>query len=111
MGFWEARPELMALYRKRIEQDPESLARLVRRFNRQTVFTLTGPAYARSKGDAGALLQPWYEKKSVNLEHTAALDEHIFHPSLADEVIAGLKELIPFYRYFSALCAEVYREA
>ena len=110
MGFWEARPELMALYRRRIEEEPETLARLVRRFNRQTDFTLAGSDYARPRGQVDPLLTPWYQKKSINLEHTRALDDRIFSPALAGEVIAGLKELIPFYRYFSALCAQLYRE-
>ncbi|MBQ6117546.1 MAG: DUF2461 domain-containing protein [Oscillospiraceae bacterium] len=111
MGFWEAKAELMRHYRRAIETRPEELATLVRRFNRQKTFTLEGPAYARSKGEVDPLLQPWYRMKSINLGHTAPLDEKIFSPSLADEVIAGLKELIPFYRYFAALCAEVYRES
>ena len=110
MGFWEAGTEAMELYRRRIREKPAELAKLVRRFNKQDHFILTGPAYARPKGDVGPLLQPWMQKKSVNLEHTAALDEKIFHPALADEMIAELKELVPFYRYFAALCAEVYRE-
>ena len=110
MGLWEAGTEIMDRYRRNILEKPEELAKLVRRFNRQDRFILTGPAYARSKGDVGPLLQPWMQKKSINLEHTAALDEKIFDPALADEIIAELKELIPFYRYFAALCAEVYRE-
>jgi hypothetical protein len=100
----------MDRYRHGIETHPEKLARLVRKFNRQTTFVLNGPSYARSKGDVGQLLQPWYQMKSVNLEHTVPLDEKIYSPALADEVIAGLKELVPFYRYFADLCAEVYRE-
>ena len=111
MGFWEARAELMSRYRRRIEEKPEELAALVRRFNRQEIFTLEGPTYAKSKGTVDPLLQPWFQMKSVNLGHTAPLDEKIFSPALADEVIAGLKELAPFYRYFAALCAEVYRES
>ena len=57
----------------------------------------------------GPLLQPWYQKKSVNLEHTLPLDETIFSPALAQEIADSLDELIPFYRYFAALCAAVYR--
>ncbi len=110
MGFWAAEKELMDRYRRGIENDPEKLAKLVRKFNRQTVFTLEGESYAKPKGDVGPLLQPWYQMKSVNLEHTVPLDEKIYSPALADEIIAGLKELIPFYRYFADLCARVYRE-
>ena len=109
MGFWAAEKELMDRYRRRILERPEELAALVRRFDRQKTFVLGGQSYAKSKGDVGPLLQPWFQMKSVNLEHTVPLDEKIYSRSLADEIIAGLKELIPFYRYFAALCAEVYR--
>ena len=110
MGFWAAEKELMDRYRQNIAEHPEQLAKLVRRFNRQSVFVLEGESYAKPKGDVGPLLQPWLQMKSINLAHTAQLDEKIYSPALADEVITGLKELLPFYRYFAALCAEVYRE-
>ena len=110
MGFWAAKAELMTHYRRAIETRPEELAALVRSFNRQSVFVLEGESYAKPKGDVGPLLQRWYQMKSINLTHTVPLDEKIYSPALADEVIAGLKELLPFYRYFAALCAEVYRE-
>ena len=109
MGFWAPSTELMEAYRRQIEAQPRKLEQLVRRFNRQDRFVLTGPAYARAKGDVGPLLQPWYQKKSVNLEHTLPLDETIFSPALAREIADSLDELIPFYRYFAALCAAVYR--
>ncbi len=110
MGFWAAERELMDRYRRDIAEHPEKLAALVEKFNRQTTFVLGGPSYAKPKGDVGPLLQPWYQKKSINLEHTTPLDEKIYSPALADEIIAGLKELVPFYRYFAALCAQAYRE-
>ena len=43
MGFWCAAPALMALYRQRIDADPKPLEKLVRRFDRQQTFRLTGP--------------------------------------------------------------------
>ncbi len=110
MGFWEAGSELMGRWRRRIEERPEELASLVRQIDRQGIFTLRGPAYAKPKGDVGPLLQPWYQKKSLHLERCVPLDETIFTPTLADRIIADLKELVPLYRYFAALCAEVYRE-
>lgn len=105
MGFWCAPPALMALYRRRIDSDPHELEQLVRRFNRQDVFTLTGPSYARSKGEVSELLRPWYQKKSLSLQHELPLDEKIYSPDLAREVLTGFVSLIPFYRYFDRLCA------
>ncbi len=38
MGFWAPKAALMEAYRKGIDENPETLAKLVRRFNRQTHF-------------------------------------------------------------------------
>ena len=105
MGFWSPKASLMEAYRKGIDEKPEELARLVRRFNRQEHFVLAGPEYARSRGEVSALLRPWYQKKSVNLQHELPPDERIFSPELARDMIEGFEELMPFYKYFDRLCA------
>ena len=105
MGFWSPKASLMEAYRKGIDEKPEELAKLVRRFNRQTHFVLAGPEYARSKGEVSELLRPWYQKKSVNLQHELPPDERIFSPELARDMIEGFEELMPFYKYFDRLCA------
>lgn len=105
MGFWSPKASLMEAYRKGIDEKPEELARLVRRFNRQEHFVLAGPEYARSRGEVSALLRPWYQKKSVNLQHELPPDERIFSPELAQDMIEGFEELMPFYKYFDRLCA------
>lgn len=105
MGFWAPKASLMESYRKGIDENPEALAKLVRRFNRQTHFVLAGPEYARSRGEVSELLRPWYQKKSVNLQHELPPDERIFSPELAQDMIEGFEELMPFYKYFDKLCA------
>ena len=104
MGFWCPRPALMAAYRQGIDRHPEELSRLVRQFNKQDVFALAGPEYARSKGETTPLLRPWYNRKSINLQHDVPLDDRIFSPELAQDVINGFRSLMPFYRYFDRLC-------
>ena len=63
MGFWCAAPALMALYRQRIDADPKPLEKLVRRFDRQQTFRLTGPEYARSKGQVSRPPAPVVSEK------------------------------------------------
>ena len=110
MGFWQARAELMELFRRDLQERPEEFGRLVRLFNRQREFVLTGDSYARSKGEVSDLLRPWFQKKSLSLSHELPLDEKIFRPELAEEILAGFKTLVPFYKYFAALCASVERK-
>lgn len=110
MGFWQARAELMELFRRDLQERPDEFGRLVRLFNRQREFVLTGDSYARSKGEVSDLLRPWFQKKSLSLSHELPLDEKIFRPELAEEMLAGFKTLVPFYKYFAALCASVERK-
>lgn len=110
MGFWQARAELMELFRRDLQERPDEFGRLVRLFNRQREFVLTGDSYARSKGEVSDLLRPWFQKKSLSLSHELPLDEKIFRPELDEEILAGFKTLVPFYKYFAALCASVERK-
>ena len=105
MGFWAASAALMTRYRQQIDRDPRPLEKLVRAFNRQEVFQLNGPDYVRSKGQDSDLLRPWYQKKSLTLSHEVPLDESLYSPDFASRVTEDLKTLLPFYRYFAALCA------
>ena len=82
----------------------------MRRFDRQQTFRLTGPEYARSKGQVSDLLRPWYQKKSLSLQWEAPLDERIFSPQLPQEILESFRELLPFYRYFTDLCAALSRQ-
>ncbi len=105
MGFWAASPATMERFRKQVQADPRALEKLVRAFNRSGRFTLVGPEYARDKGVPNELLRPWIQKKSLSLQFENPLDERIFSPALAQEIVEELGELIPFYQFFAKLCA------
>ena len=76
-----------------------------RKFNRQTQFVLTGQEYKRKKGETSPLLEPWYNRKSLNFQHELPPDERLFSPELAQDIITGFDGLMPLYKYFDALCA------
>ena len=105
MGFWAPKAALMEAYRKAVDEHPEVLEKLVKRFNKQAQFTLSGPEYARKKTAPSPLLAAWYNKKSINLQHDAAPDERMFSQELAQDIIEGFRTLMPLYKYFDGLCA------
>lgn len=108
LGFWAPKAATLAAYRRYIDQRPEELAKLVRKFNRQSHFVLAGEEYARPKGDPGPLLYDWYQKKNIMLVHEQSpLDERIFDPALAQDVARGLTTLAPFYQFFNRVLATV----
>ena len=109
MGFWQAPAELMEAFRRDQQEHPQKFGKLVRSFEKQDVFTLSGDSYARSRGEVEDRLRPWFQKKSITLTHELPLDEKIFQPQLAEEILENFKLLVPFYKYFAGLCASVAR--
>ena len=105
MGFRHASAATMERFRKQVRSDPRELEKLVRAFNRSGRFELVGDEYARDKGAPNALLRPWLQKKNISLQFEKPLDERIFSPQLADEIVEELAELVPLYRFFAKLCA------
>ena len=59
MGFYWAKANTMACFRRTIDAAPLPLTALAERLNAQDTFALAGQDYVRPKGDPGALLSPW----------------------------------------------------
>ena len=104
-GFWDMTPELAAKHRARIDRDPKSMETLARRLNRSK-FTLYGEAYKRPKGNAGKLLDPWYNRKNLGISYDDNCEGVLFTPELADDVFEAFRFLMPYYRYFDSLAAD-----
>lgn len=102
-GYYQARPATMERHRRRIDRHPRALQKLARTLNAQSEFVLSGSDYARSKGDPGPLLRPWYNKRSPILIHEEAVGEDLFSPELLPRVTAGFRFLMPYYEYFASL--------
>lgn len=104
-GFWDAGAPAMACLRARIENDPKTLETLARRLNRSK-FTLRGEMFKRPKGDVGALLNPWYNRKNIVIGYDDNPEGVLFTPQLADEVLDGFRFLAPYYSYLDTLSGD-----
>ena len=106
LGFWAAAPATMERFRRHAAEQPAELEKLTEQLVKDGIFALEGPEYARPKKAPSELLQPWFCKKSLSLQFEKPLDERIFSPELAAEIVAELGTLVPFYRYFAAIAAQ-----
>lgn len=106
MGYYSATPLTMAKFRARLDREPAPMEKLARRLNRQDKFRLEGEQYARPKGDPGALLAPWYNRKSIALSWDRNCEGSLFTPELAGEILEGFAFLMPYYQYFNTLDAD-----
>lgn len=105
LGYWGT-PTDMELYRRRIQRDPKSLERLVRQFNKQDTFTLTGECYKRPKGQTTQLLEPWYNRKYLSFVCSREPDELFCSSGLVQALAEGYQQLLPLYHYFNDLRLE-----
>ena len=103
LGYYRAKASTMEKHRARINKDPKPLAKLMRALNSQKEFILEGESYARPKGDAGELLNDWYNKKTFALIHEEGIGDAVFSPDLKDRLVEGFSFLVPYYKYFSTL--------
>jgi len=106
MGFYSATPLTMAKLRARIDRDPKPMETLARRLNRQKAFVLEGEQYHRPKGQKGALLNPWYNRKSIAISWDRVCEGSLYEPGLVREIADGVDFLMPFFDYFSSLDAD-----
>lgn len=104
VGFWNAGAQTMAAMRRDMDEDPKRLEKLVRRLRRDGRFSVQGTDYARKKGESTKLLADWYNKKDVSVGAYRPIDELLFSPALADELLDGYCFLEPVYQYFNAFC-------
>ena len=104
LGFWAARPITMAKFRARMDRDPRPMEELTRLLNAQSTFTLEGPDYKRPQGTPPSpLLAPWYQKKSLHLDHSEPISSAVYSHDLVDRLCADFDLLMPFYQYLSTV--------
>lgn len=104
-GFWDMTPKLAAMHRARIDRDPKALSAIARQTERSK-FKLFGEEYKRPKGDAGRLLNPWYNRKNFGLSYDDNCEGVLFTPELFDDVFDGFLFLTPFFRYYDTLAGD-----
>lgn len=105
-GYWEAGAATMAKLRARIDNDPKPLERLARRLNKSK-FVLSGEEFKRPKGDAGKLLNPWYNRKNIAIGYDDNPEGVLFTPQLKDNVLDGFRFLMPYYQYLDTLAGDM----
>lgn len=106
MGCYAPTPLTMAKLRARIDRDPKPLERLTRALNQRSEFTLEGAEYKRPKGDPGALLSVWYNRRQITLSTAYNCDGLLFTPELEAQVMGGFRFLVPYYQYLRSLSGD-----
>jgi uncharacterized protein (TIGR02453 family) len=99
MGFFEAAPAEMELYRRSIDANPARFARLAGDIDALGKYKVIGPSYARPKGSYDEPVKSWYERKWVGAERTRDLEGEAFSPELPRILVDAFEELTPMFRF------------
>ena len=111
LGFYDAAPDLMARFRQRIDEDPDSFLEAVGWFAKQKVYTLEGERYKRAIGqDKPEPIRTWYGYKSFYLTHDRPIDDAILSPKFAGQLMKHFGLAAPLYRYVHRIAAQVLGE-
>ncbi len=108
LGFYAAAPDLMARFRRQIDEDPDSFLRAIAWFARQKVFTLEGERYKRPLGqDKPESIRTWYQYKSFYLTTSRRIDATILSPALVDQLKKHFALAAPLYHYIRRVASQV----
>lgn len=102
LGFWGATPAMMAAMRRRMDEKPEEVLKLVRAFARQDTFALGGEDYKRPKMDPENELALWYNKKTINLSRSGQIDDTACSRELLNLIVESFAFLKPYYDFFES---------
>lgn len=106
LGYYQAKPLIMAKFRARLDRDPQTFAKLIAPLAQQKEFLLDGEEYKRKKEGAAPEMAEWYNKKSFSLIHSEKNGKDLFSPKLAERLVKGYEFLMPLYDYFLTLNAD-----
>jgi len=100
MGFYNAAPAIMSIFRQQIDENPEEFLKAISFFSKQKAFVLEGEKYKRiiDKNKPGAI-QDWYQRRNMYLVCNREIDDKLFSSELADDLAHGFGLISPFYRY------------
>jgi len=102
-GFYDPNVREMDALRRRILNQPDTFRALICDPRLQG-YTLHGPDYKRPKGTTGdALLDTWYNKKSISLSVERPVDARAFSPALLDELQQALRDFTPIYHFIHGM--------
>ena len=102
LGLWAPTAACMAAFRRAIDANPAAFERLAAEAAEMEGFVLHGESFRRPKGERGPLIDPWYNRKYVDLGTHRDHDELLFSPALPERMAGDFERLMPLCRFMTA---------
>ncbi len=99
MGFFDASPSEMELFRRSIDANPARFERLAAEVESRRGLRVIGPMYKRPKGDLGPVLNNWYNRRYLAVESAHDFGGDVLSPELPGVLLNTYEKLMPLYEY------------
>ena len=97
MGFWDASPAMMDVFRRQIDANPARFERVLDEIGPD--WSLWGEPYKRPKGERGARINPWYNRRAVSAAKEWDLGGPEAKENLPEKLTALFARLMPLFDF------------
>lgn len=100
MGFYSAKADDMAAFRRIIDANPARFERLFTEMEAYPEFKLWGEEYKKSKGEYPEPISRWYNRKRISMQCERDFGGVILSPDLPRFLADEFEKLMPLYDFF-----------
>ena len=97
MGCWDASPAMMDVFRRQIDANPARFERVLDEIGPD--WSLWGEPYKRPKGERGARINPWYNRRAVSAAKEWDLGGPEAEENLPEKLTALFARLMPLFDF------------
>lgn len=100
-GFYSDTAAAMENWRRYVDANEAQMERMAKRLKRHKEFKLGGKEYKRLKADKGELLNPWYNRRWLDISRTHDFGGDLLTPELPGKLCDVYELLMPYYDMFA----------
>ena len=100
LGYWDASPTAMETFRRAVDANPARFERMAKALARDRELSIAGPEYKRPKGERGAIINPYYNRRYLMLSVEKDFGGDALSPQLPQLLTGTYEELFPMYDFF-----------
>ena len=104
MGFWCPPAEQMEAFRSSVAANPAAFERLAASVAEMKEYTVDGPFFKRPKGDFGAIVNEWYNRKWTFVYHEENFGGSVLTEDMPIILADSFSKLMPMFDYLNEHC-------
>ncbi len=105
MGVYESSPAYMKAFRDKIDANEAAFERLIKKYDKNKNYVLTGDLYKKKLGDKSEYVMNWYQRKNIALIYKHEIDDIFFEREFLNYCANEFKFLSPLVDFMQDIVA------